>query len=268
MARLVLALIFLLTLSGCGREHCCDLYDWLTGDVEYKIPLTPETIAINEEIARTLVDYGVKIDQDRNLYVESSYAKRSMNGKYWIWMDLTSQRILDVPGARRMMVNLVEGLLEALNGNEKLRGIQTFTPQDLYVSVELESFFGRYIDSLYVARVELFDGELVASYAHDCFQCELETYHKHIEFYQMSKVLVAEDDKVRSEYKSIYDPLKSLYQEQPEEWETPIPNASLKYVPVESNIKKTPVTPKSTTTNKPQGNKAEAAQKALKYLNQ
>lgn len=263
VARLLSAFILFLTLTGCSsRDHCCDLYNWVVGEKEFKVAISPEVIAINEEIARTLVFYGVKIEKDRNLYVESSYAKRSPSGRFWIWMDLSSQRILDVPGTRRMMVNLVEGLLNALNSNPKLKSIQTFTPEDLYVSIELESFFGRYVDALYVGRAELLDGELVASYAHDCFDPELQTFHKHIEYYQMSKVLVAADDEARAEYKSLWDPLKSLYQEEPEDWETTVPKPSGSS-PAGQGVK-------STTTNKPSpsSKKTQNLEKALKQLNQ
>lgn len=79
-----------------------------------------------------------------------------------------SQRILDVPQTRDLIVDVVEGYLQRLNANPQLPTL--FTPENLYIAIEFESYAIKYLDTSYVARILLQNG-YVYYYDFDAINC-------------------------------------------------------------------------------------------------
>lgn len=144
------------------------------------------------EITRIITIYAIELKQMLCMTLENSYIMHDDFG-FHIWVDWKSQDNLDIEETRRLFVSVVEGLLDRLNYDEELKSMTgnfVFSPDYLYLSIEFESFFGKYIDPLYVARIDLEEGIVSSYYAHDAFDVKTPVYHKHYEPYETSLLIV------------------------------------------------------------------------------
>lgn len=111
----------------------------------------------SEELSRIMINFGLKMKIDKHLELEDSWASYEdyINR---ICLQFTSQRLLTLYDARQLLVELVEDLLNRLNSNS-ITGFQLaqypFTARDLDVKISFESFYGRYVDELYIGLVWL-----------------------------------------------------------------------------------------------------------------
>ena len=149
-------------------------------------------------ISHVVIFYTEDMKELLNMHLEHSYAfpDPERGGRYTIWMDFTSQEILDVAESRRMIVKFVEGLLARLIEDPRVMSCfdTPFTVDDLYVSIELESYYAHFIDPLYVARIELAEGFLNCYYAADALNPRSVVYHQHVEPYDNARHFVMDED--------------------------------------------------------------------------
>lgn len=228
-----ISLVLLVFLSSCG---CGFLFHGQEKVV--KLPMDAQTLAQTQEITCTISKMAVRLDKEEGLYLHSAYANKSM-GEFLIWADFKTQRILDLQGARRLSVDLVESILANLNENPSLN--TTFSIENLYLSIEFESFFGAYVDPLYVGRVELKDNFLTCFYAHTALDPDSVVFHEHTEPYYTSKVIVTCEREEEKNYKGKYKAYNALVQ--PPDWES----SSFKVI-------ENPSQPSRTTSNLPKTN--------------
>lgn len=214
MLRGIFGLILLaLVLTGCRWES--DTYC----DPSCKmLPVKPdpETWVYQEEIIRIINTFATEIEFYHQINLESSYAIRGDDGLYYIWLYFSTQAIQDIPGARRLIVQMVEEVLQRLNENALVVGAQggeDFTTDNLYLCLEYTSFYTRYDDPLMVARSELKYGYLDTFYAGTAFEVNPVIYHKHCEPYETSLLIVqtelATEKNLQTTGLSIYDRLTS-----------------------------------------------------------
>jgi len=138
-------------------------------------------------ITEVLYEYAAELRIDKNLHLEDSCV-REEDGRHYIRLDFSSQDILDLPDARYLLVDLVEGFLNKLNDDgdviEENDG-RSFNSKDLEIYIEFESFFTAYVDLDYVAFVSLRAG-LSHFYAGDSREANPTCWHKHGETYLQS----------------------------------------------------------------------------------
>ena len=215
--RILLALLITICLTGCRWES-----DTVCDPSVRMLPVRPddETMYFQKELCHVITAYATELEWYYQIWLEHSYAKWDEDeGNFIVWVDFTTQANEDLPGARRLSVRIIDGLLDRLNESEILTSAQgrKFVFEDLYFSVEYTSFYGRYNDPLLVGRSELKHGYLNVFYAHDCFQVEPIIYHAHSEPYETSRCIVASQDathkNLRPTKESIFDRLVS-----PEDW--------------------------------------------------
>jgi len=213
--RAVFLFVLISVLSGC--QFCKEerSQDPFGCENSVFLDLDEETRVEHTEIIRILSSYGVKLKKEDRIFIEGAYAKYD-EGQWWIWIDASSQKLVDLPRARYMMVDLVEGLLEELNGSYKIN--KEFTHNNLYVSIELESFFGQYVDLFYVGRMELKEGNFFAAYAHTAIQSETVYHHMHSEPYETSKIITRSERAADKRYKSPYSAFDDLVS--PVDWQS------------------------------------------------
>jgi hypothetical protein len=122
----------------------------------------------SEELSRIIINFSTKMKIDKHLELEDSYAAYDDYITKLV-LRYSSQRLLTVYDARLLIVELVEELLYRLNNNSIISfelDHFPFTANDLDVRINFESFYGRYIDELYVGMVWLQAG-CVHFYAFD-----------------------------------------------------------------------------------------------------
>lgn len=199
--RNAIGIFLLLLLAGCCAEP--------TGLMN--TPMSTDDVSVDaykstQEVSVVILPYAAELAEKERVYLHNSYVYRNDEGNFVIWLDFTSQLILDVQGVRSLMVHLVEGLLDRLNQNGELYKPwgAPFTYNDLYVSIEFESYFGRYIDPLYVGRSELCEGFLTAFYANTALDRRACVYHKHVEAYASSKLFIDIDDGIEAEKRRLH----------------------------------------------------------------
>lgn len=122
----------------------------------------------SEELSRIIINFSTKMKIDKHLELEDSWATYD---DYILKLNLcySSQRLLTLYDARLLIVEVVEELLYRLNNNTII-GFELdhfpFTANDLDIKINFESFYGRYIDELYIGLAWL-QGGCVHFYAFD-----------------------------------------------------------------------------------------------------
>lgn len=214
MNRLLGLLLLVLFCSGCRYESktVCD------PSLKY-LPVKPDelTMMYTNEALAVINSYTTELAWYHQIWLENAYVQIEDDGKMHVWVDFNTQANEEIPGARKLSVKVIDGLLAALNASTILAPVGPFTPDILYFSIEYTSYYGVYVDTLLVGRSELQHGYMNMYYAHDAFQIDPVYYHKHSEPYETSQKIVAVVEKVESRLKptreSIYDRLVS-----PEDW--------------------------------------------------
>jgi hypothetical protein len=122
----------------------------------------------SEEISKIVINFSTKMKIDKHLELEDSWAAYD-DYITKLCLQYSSQRLLTVYDARLLMVELVEEFLYRLNNNTIVSyelDHFPFTADDLDVKITFESFYGRYVDELYVGMAWLQAG-CVHFYAFD-----------------------------------------------------------------------------------------------------
>lgn len=166
------------------------------------LPIRPDDAEMETQHAfcRAINAYATEVYWYHQIMLENAYATKGLDGKWGIWIDFKSQALLDINGARRVSVRMIEDIIQVLNCYADLKEAQgrAFKVEDLYFSIEYESFYGVYDDPLLVARTELAHGYMNVFYAHTAFQVEPVIWHKHSEPFETSQCIVYTQDEVNS----------------------------------------------------------------------
>lgn len=114
----------------------------------------------SEELSRIVINFSVKMKIDKHLELEDSWASYD-DTIFRISLRYSSQRLLTLYDARLLLVEVVEEFLYRLNNNTII-GFELehfpFTANDLDIRLNFESYYGRYVDELYIGMVWLQGG--------------------------------------------------------------------------------------------------------------
>ncbi|GAB4237004.1 MAG: hypothetical protein Tsb0021_16840 [Chlamydiales bacterium] len=116
-------------------------------------------------------------------------------GRYYIWADFYTQELLEIIEARHLLVRLIDGLIDLATDISSVQ----LDPRQMYVNVSFESFYGKYVDPLYVGRMELKNGYISAYYAHTALNPNLVIFHQHFEPYLTTRLLTEIDNRIELE---------------------------------------------------------------------
>lgn len=134
----ILCIFFAAFLTSCQQKKAA------TGPTVQKID--------SEELARIVINFATKMKIDKHLELEDSWA--SYNGNILnVCLQFSSQRLLTVYDARLLMVEVVEEFLWRLNNNSIVSfelDHFPFTANDIDVKINFESFYGLFVDEVYV----------------------------------------------------------------------------------------------------------------------
>lgn len=142
----------------------------------------------SEEVSRMIIVYSEKLRYDHRLHLEDSvlYYEDRINR---IRLDFSSMDALDVWEARALLVDVVEGFLERMNGNARIYSQLNrppLTASNLEVYITFPSFYNKYVELQTIGLITLRKG--IANYfASDAVDCEIDCWHRRSEYYSQSK---------------------------------------------------------------------------------
>lgn len=176
MTRSLLLVLLVSLLSGCGAYYGQNEEEVIDLSVTNSIP----------ELEYVVISYGNTLEDNERLFLLDSRAWYDENGCNRICMSFRTQRLVKVCEARDIIVHLVEGFLERVNGDPMLPLYVNnfpFSPENLKINIEFESFFGKYVDAEYMARVKLEDG-IVFYYANSAIDPNDSIWEQRVEPYE------------------------------------------------------------------------------------
>lgn len=165
-----------------------------TGCYTRQIPVEEEPPAAEDaipELEYVVISYSNTLEcqgnqENERLFLLDSRAYYDQEGVQRVCMRFRSQRIVEVLEARDIIVHVVEGFLKRVNNDPILPlYIADFplSPENLCINIEFESYFIKFIDPLYVARVTLQCG-IVYYYAYNAIDPETTIWCQRIEPYE------------------------------------------------------------------------------------
>lgn len=164
----------------------------------------------NEEVSRIVAYFSAKMMKEERLDLDDSkviYSDDHVEYDYDLWsgasytfssnphidritLEYSTQRIVTMCEARLLLVTVVEEFLHRLNENGlvKYQLAKPFTEDNLDITINFETFYGRYVDPLYIGIVCLRNG-MVKYFAFDIKNNEIDWSHQRVEPYFKSKEL-------------------------------------------------------------------------------
>lgn len=184
MKRNLVILLILVSLAGCGpKTPIRD--DWMEWERSWS---TWEGVDA-PEISRLVAIFSAKMKHEERLDLENSFAIIEDGFIQKMYLEYSTQRLLTLSETRLLMVTIVDGFLDLLNRHTELSFQLShfpFTSADLDVTLNFESYFGLYVDPLYMGRVYLRNG-CVYYYAFDIKNINADWWHQKTEPYLKSR---------------------------------------------------------------------------------
>lgn len=173
------------------------------------------------ELVRVVQHFMPYLRHEKRLRLEDSrvFYNETINT---VRMEFTSQDVLEVREARFLLVDVVEGLLAALNQNPTL-GSQfityPLTPDQLEIYINFESFHGLYVDPYYVGFIMLEDGQ-ATYWAFDTKENGRNYWDFRTEAYEKSREFTVYEREAENMFKQLIDIEHPLIL--PEQYITPV----------------------------------------------
>lgn len=173
------------------------------------------------ELVRVVQHFMPYLRHEKRLRLEDSrvFYNETINT---VRMEFTSQDVLEVREARFLLVDVVEGLLAALNQNPTL-GSQfityPLTPDQLEIYINFESFHGIYVDPYYVGYIMLEDGQ-ATYWAFDTKENGRNYWDFRTEAYEKSREFTVYEREAENMFKQLIDIEHPLIL--PEQYITPV----------------------------------------------
>lgn len=127
-------------------------------------------------------------------------------------LEISSQEILEVNQARDLFVDLVEDFLKEINTNPIISNELSsypFTPDQLDIAINFESFFGIYVDPFYVGCVEMKCG-MVRYSAFDMKDRYWHSWHSRVEPYSKTREISILERAAEKDYQNARCPPRHL----------------------------------------------------------
>jgi hypothetical protein len=206
--RLLPLFIFLCFLTSCRY-----LPEWLA-------PLPPwesapkESPAIHsEEATRIVQEFSVDMEHKKNLHLERAKTCFDEEGIKTVQLDFISQDLIELCEARKLIVDLTENLLERLN-QDIILGPEfasfPLRPENLELYITYESYFGQYVDPIYIYWICLEDG-VVNFYTWELEYDPNQCWHCKKEAYATSREIVVYQREAEQKYQEEHAPPPSIF---------------------------------------------------------
>lgn len=222
--RLLSLITFSLTLSlltSCSyfEPFCNDCAPCSSND-GYDIPGAPDVnlpspvLSIHaEEITAIVQDYSVELKNYKHLYLQHANTYYNEEGIHTIQLRYISQDLLELCEARKLIIDVSEGMLDQLNCNPLLVPEFTnhaFYPFNLEIYISFESYFAKYVDPFYVKWITMEDAK-IAFYMADVNDNDKLCWHARKEAYNTSRDIVFYQRLAEDKFKAEHEPNRSVF---------------------------------------------------------
>lgn len=222
--------LFLTGCAGCGLfENCknpfsstdCSNWDLFDGEGDNsEVPLAPDKdlprpqLSVHaEEITAIVQDYSVELRNQKRLHLEHARTYYNERGIHTIQLMYSSQDIIELCQARKLIIDVTEGMLDQLNSNPLLIPEfvdQAFYPPNMEIYINFESYFIRYIDPYYIKWICLEDG-IIKFYTGDVNDNDKRGWHYKREAYDTSRNIVFYQRLAEDKYKAMHEPDREIF---------------------------------------------------------
>jgi len=179
--------VVLVLITGCT---CCGFDFWNT---------EPTVVSLKKKIdsqsaVNLVIDYSLKLEREHHLFLEDSnfYYDDQIQ---CIELEYSTQNLLTIKEARRILVEMVEDLMDRLNEDAVLADTlrYPFKARRLQIYIDCQSFFGLYVDPFYVSWIIL-ENDKSYFYAFDLKNHGYDFWHSRIEpFFKSVQIINAEN---------------------------------------------------------------------------
>lgn len=204
----ILSLCFLVfSLTSCSFLPSFFFDYWDDGETP-----PPFEIIDSAEITSIVQEVAEDFKGQRRLFLEK--AKTYYNqGIRSIQLEFISQDIIEMCDARKLIVDLAEALLSKINQDPILSPdliTFPFPVSSLEIYITFESYFGKYIDPMYIAWICLEDGD-VAYYTFDTLDNTKRCWHARRESYATSREIVVYEREAEKTYQEVHNPPTNVF---------------------------------------------------------
>jgi hypothetical protein len=162
----------------------------------------PQISIHTEEITSVIQRFATEAKYDHHLRLEHADTCYTDDGITRVQVEFTSQDLLEMCDARALIVDLTENILAKLNQNSTL-GQEfadfPFRPGNLELYIYFESYFGKYVDPLYITWICMEDGQ-IAYYTFELLTKNNSCWHARRESYATSREIVVYQREAEREY--------------------------------------------------------------------
>ncbi|HRD55852.1 MAG TPA: hypothetical protein PLC42_05585 [Parachlamydiaceae bacterium] len=175
----------------------------------------------NESVMWAVLPFAINLQHDKKLRLEDAVATYGGNGTYIrkIKLCFISQSIFELREARDLLVDITDSFIEAINNDSTLGPLTSSFPlssDDIEICIKFESYFGLYVDKLYIHWMLLQDGwsyfyafDLTNEY--NTWDRDCECWHQRIEPFYKSRQIVTIQRAAEEEYKMRHPEPKSTF---------------------------------------------------------
>lgn len=218
-----LALILLTGCSSCWNlfdSPCSECTDCNGQGGSNNVPEAPYVdlpapkLSIHaEEITAIIQEYSVELKNRKRLHLEHANTYYNDEGIQRIQLRYSSQDIIELCEARKLIIDVTEGMLDQLNSNPLLIpefANQGFYPFNMEIYVNFESYFIKYVDPYYIRWICLEDGQILF-YTGDVKDNEKNAWHYKKESYNTSRNIVLYQRMAEDNYKAMHETDRSIF---------------------------------------------------------
>lgn len=190
--RYPLFLLMTLCLTGCGGFF-------------FERDRLPPDLAFSDAASEAVIKFGYTLRRERGLFLEDAQVfGDDESGIERIMLVFSSQDIMEICDARELVVDIVEGALQAIDKNvEDELAVHPFPVENLRIYIEFESFYSRFADPTYMGWIDVEDG-IVSFYAFDTKDEKRNRWLQRKEHYFQSYAYVTHERAAAKEYEEAH----------------------------------------------------------------
>lgn len=187
---------------------------------EYPVPPAPyielpkPRLSIHSgDVTAIVQDLAVEWKNQRHLHLRHANTYYNEDGIYAIQLRFISQDIIELCEARKLIIDVSEGLLEQLNSNPNLLAEFTnhaFYPFNLEIYIDFESYYIRYVDPFYIKWITMEDAQ-IAFYTYDVKDTDKKGWHARKESYSTSRDIVFYQRLGEDKYEAMHAPDRTIF---------------------------------------------------------
>lgn len=178
------------------------------------VELPAPTLSIHaEEITAIIQEYSVELKNRKRLHLEHANTYYNEEGVQTIQLRYSSQDIIELCEARKLIIDVTEGMLDQLNSNPLLIpefANQAFYPFNMEIYINFESYFIKYVDPFYIRWITMEDGQILF-YTADVNDNDKSAWHYRKESYNTSRNIVLYQRLAEDNYKAMHETDRSVF---------------------------------------------------------